>query len=216
MTSFVTDNSVEGDLLIVSHMCEYLKYTRKQKDFILSLTRKGLIDVGTLVEEAMLSVGEFQRSFTGRGEDFDDQSDSKKVVVSLKDNTQGTRAATIGNIDTKIGYLRVVAADPFSGDIHFFLIPNHEIVGKHNIKISFGMDGNMPERTKRGSFSWRCWNVYKVGTFEELCKKVPKTNSTNTFKTTSKKTDILENLRLDNPNFKGTVYDFMACPAYID
>jgi hypothetical protein len=169
MASKLTKNSIAGDILIVTELAKHLKYSLAERQLILRMTKKGMIAVETMLEEAISRVGKLTRSEHGNGEDFIDGTDAKKGVVSNNDTNTRTKAVTIGRVSSKVGDLRIMASDPLNGKLFYFRIPNHELKDKCNIKIMFGQDGDMPKKLRPNTFSGRCWLNYQVKSFKELC-----------------------------------------------
>jgi hypothetical protein len=171
MASKITDNTIAGDILIVTELCKQLKFTPQETGTILKLTKMGAIATESLLEEAISKVGKLKRT-TENGMDFTDQSDAKKCIVSKNDNKTRTQAITISNIRNKKGSLRIMAAAANSNKLYYFIIPNFEIGNKPNMKIMFDHNGYPSGNSKKDSFSYRCWNEYQVKTFKQLCKKL--------------------------------------------
>jgi hypothetical protein len=169
MASKLTINSIAGDLLIVEELMKHLRYTPEERKLILKMTKKGMIAVETMLEEAISRIGKLPRSSHGHGEDFIDGTDAKKGVVSNNDTDTRTKAVTIGSIANKIGDLRVMVSDPLTQKLFYFRIPNRELKNKPNIKIFFGQNGDCPKKPKMNTFSGKCWLKYQVNSFRELC-----------------------------------------------
>ena len=179
MASKVTNNAVAGDILIIEELAKHLRYKKEEREFMIRLAKKGVIAVESLLEEAISKVGKLKRCIKD-GQDFIDSSDAKKATVGLISNFDKNRGATIGNVKGKNGKLRVMVADPYvKKGLYYFVIPNHELKGKHNIKIPFHKDGGPPNRflnltclsTCTEYFTDRLWICYQVKNFHEMCTK---------------------------------------------
>lgn len=187
MASKNTKNTALGDILIIKELSKHLKFSEEQTKFTIKLAKKGIIAVESLLEESISKIGKIQRS-NEDGEDFVDGSDAKKCIVSNNDSKTDSKSVTISNVMGKKGILRVLIADPNTNKLFFFKIPNKELKNKnHGIKIMFSKNGGMPEHLVKKSiptiniwgerkikvpdtFSARCWLLYRVDTFKELCK----------------------------------------------
>ena len=175
----MTVNGVAGDMLIAKELSKHLKYTKTERMFIERLIKKGAISVESLLEETISKVGKIKRSIED-GEDFKDKSDAKKSIVSINDIKTDTRVATIANVANKKGKLRIMVAEPLTQKLYYFIVPNKEVRGKHNIKIRFTKTGHIPERMLQkinqknyklsDNFSERVWLKYRVNSFKELCQ----------------------------------------------
>ena len=177
MASKVTDNVVAGDSLIIKELSKHLKYSQEERKFMIRLAKKGAIAVETLLEEAISKIGKIERCIQD-GQDFKDKSDAKKSTVGLNSAFHQSRAATIGNVSGKNGKLRIMIAEPLTGQLFYFVVPNKELKGKHNIKIPFHKNGGMPERilnlsvmnNSKESFTDMVWLCYRVNSFKEMCQ----------------------------------------------
>lgn len=188
MASKVTENSVEGDILIIKELSKHLQYTPEKMKMMIEESYHGTIAVESLLERAIATVGKLQRS-NEDGQDFIDGSDAKKATVTINDAKTGDRAVRIENVANKNGILRVMIAEPMTGELFYFKIPNHEIKGKSNIKIAFSRTGGIQEKIinkietykflkesiggnikfNPKFFNERAWLFYRVDSFEELC-----------------------------------------------
>jgi hypothetical protein len=180
MASKVTDNVVAGDILIIEELAKHLKYSQEERKFMIRLAKKGVIAVESLLEEAISKVGKIER-YIEDGEDFKDKSDAKKAIVGINDIKTGTRIATIGNVSGKKGKLRIMIAEPLTQKLYYFIVPNEEVKGKHNIKVPFSKTGGITDKmllkmnqknyVMSDNFSERIWLKYRVNSFKELCIK---------------------------------------------
>lgn len=182
MAAKTTKNAIEGDLLIIKELAKQLNYSDEELNFTIKNAQHGIIAVESLLEYAISMVGNVQRC-NKDGQDFVDGSDAKKATVTINDSATGDRAVRIENIANKNGILRVMVAEPMTGEIFYFKIPNHEIRGKKNIKIAFSKDGGIQSKVQKKflfkeifdadfdlkSFNERAWLKYRVNSFEELC-----------------------------------------------
>jgi|FreactTroBogLake_1042271.scaffolds.fasta_scaffold26124_2 hypothetical protein len=188
MASTNTYNVIDGDIILIKELTKQLKYTPGKTKDLINYAKKGIVAVESLLEEAISVVGGLKRSIENY-EDFSDGSDAKKCTVTYNDVITGSRSITIGNVSLKRGCLRVMAADPFTGQVFYFKIPNKEVIGKHNLKINFSNRGGIPDKIKdkllqskgvnlwgekikveANNFNERAWLIYRVNTFKELCK----------------------------------------------
>jgi hypothetical protein len=74
-------------------------------------------NITRLVEESLAAIGPYEH-IDEYGYDFTDYSDSKTATVSTYDNS-----LTIGNVQNKIGALRIVAYNPHTDKLDYFYIP---------------------------------------------------------------------------------------------
>jgi len=183
MAAKVTENAIAGDILIIKELAKHLSYSEKEIQFMIRLAESGAIAVESLLEEAISKVGNVERCNID-GQDFMDGSDAKKAVVTTLDLKSGARAATIGNVAKKNGKLRIMVADPYIKDgLYYFVVPQEEIKGKHNLKIRFNKSGGEPNKirelnsplalllsdTTPDSLTDRLWLDYRVNSFKEMC-----------------------------------------------
>jgi hypothetical protein len=85
------------------------------------LRRPDLFNVERLVEESLAEVGGY-KFVDADYYDFDDFSDSKTTTVNLN-----TRRAEIGNVEGKIGALRITAYNPHRDRLDFFYVPQRDM-----------------------------------------------------------------------------------------
>jgi hypothetical protein len=179
MASVLTDNTVDGDILIIQELCKQLRYSKQKTKFFVDAAKHGVIAVETFLEQAIAKVGGLTRT-NKNGRDFTDGSDAKKGTVYT--HTHGlngqvdrnvTRNVTIGNLKNKRGILRVVVADPWTQELFYFKVPHSAYADKKKIDLTFSMEGQ-PEvikyRCGNLTLSWKMWNKYRVNTFNELCQ----------------------------------------------
>ena len=174
MASKNTENTIDGDVLIIKALSKHLRYTVTQTKFLTNLAKTGVIAVETLVEQAISKVGKLKRS-NEDGEDFIDGSDAKKATVYYESIlTSDRRTAWIGRADKK-GVLRCVIADPVANKVFYFKIPQN--IRKHfygnnksnELTIPFSPNGGKPEKLMQGRGAHYIWNYCLVNSFKELC-----------------------------------------------
>jgi hypothetical protein len=85
------------------------------------LHRPDLFNVERLVEESLAEVGGY-KFVDAAHYDFSDFSDSKTTTVNLK-----TRTAMVGNVEGKIGALRITAYNPHRDRLDFFYVPQRDM-----------------------------------------------------------------------------------------
>ena len=182
MASKNTENTIAGDILIINELSKHLKYSQVEKQFLIRLAKQGIVAVESLLEQSISKVGRIKRCLKD-GQDFEDGSDAKKTTVGLISVDTGARGCTVGNVSSKNGILRIIAAEPMTSEIFYFKIPNHEIIGKINIKITFDKEGGVPRKILNKvlsknffdeviipkTFNERAWVMYRVENFKELC-----------------------------------------------
>jgi hypothetical protein len=135
------------------------------------LTRSGFIQVSTVYEHALASIG----NHTVLSEDTHDLNDGSDAKLStVRTSSYGTAySAPVGNINNKIGALRVQVYERKQNKFYYFVIPHsaHSQVSKSsNIEIPFELDGS-PRRTPKGPTKLPNWWEFEVLNFYELATK---------------------------------------------
>ncbi len=117
------------------------------------------------------------------GMDFQDGSDLKTVVSSIKNNCHKSgrwmHSFNISNVNTKVGALRVIAYNKLRDDFHYFYIPNAAFQHcKYHLEIVIeqctckpGEHPNFtgePQPRQRGGSGLRKWWEYEVPTIHDL------------------------------------------------
>jgi predicted GIY-YIG superfamily endonuclease len=178
LASINTENSVSGDVLILTELMKHLRIPKKNRPLLLEIASWGGLAVETFLEQAISKISKVKRSNT-HGEDFVNGWEAKKCTVIY--HTHGTknstinREATIKNIHKKHGDVLIVVADSLSNELFYFKIPAEEIKGRKSITITCDTKGGALKcfRSVNGSvensFSWRLWNLYRKSSFKELC-----------------------------------------------
>lgn len=126
-----------------------------------------IFNIERLVEESLAAIGPY--SFVNsEGYDFSDFSDSKTTSVNIN-----TRVGSIGNVETKIGALRITAYNPFKGAPDYFFVPKNDLkrvkspcygINSHKERILF-------KYAARGDkYGW--FEDYRVNTFVDLAKSL--------------------------------------------
>lgn len=131
------------------------------------LHRPDLFNVERLVEESLAAVGGYE--FVDADYfDFSDFSDSKTTTVNLK-----TRQVEIGNVEGKIGALRITAYNPHRDRLDFFYVPARDLdyvrspcYGKqaHKERIKFRWNHH------NDHFNW--FEDFRLSSFVELAQAV--------------------------------------------
>ena len=171
MASKFSDAIVKGDALIINKLSKYLRYNEDEIKTLIKVSKKGIIAVETLVEEAISKVAKVKRS-NKAGEDFVNGWDAKKGTVNWHGagSNDPRRKCSIGT-KNKTGDLICVIADPIANEVFYFKIPHEEYCNFPQIKITFANEGGEPSGLREGSFSWKMWNLYRKKTFRQLCKQ---------------------------------------------
>jgi hypothetical protein len=83
-----------------------------------------IFNIERLVEESLAAVGGYD-FVDEAGRDFNDKdnSDSKTVTVVCNSRARSAKVIIIGNVQTKIGSLRVTSFNPFRNRLDYFYIP---------------------------------------------------------------------------------------------
>ena len=170
MASKFSDAIIAGDALLIGHLAKYLRYSKDEIKTLLKASKKGIIAVETLLEEAISKVAKVKRS-NKDGEDFVNGWDAKKGTVNWHGAGTKTpnRKCSIGT-KNKIGDSICVIADPIANELFYFRIPHKAYCAFPQIKITFSKSGGQPEGLREGSFSWKAWNLYRKSSFKELCQ----------------------------------------------
>jgi len=170
MASKISNAIIKGDKLIIAELGKHLRYSKDDINTLIKASKKGIIAVETLVEEAISKVAKVKRS-SKDGEDFVNGWDAKKGTVNWHGagSNAPKRKCSIGT-KNKTGDLVCVIADPIANEIFYFKIPNSEYCNFSQIKITFSDSGGMASGLREGSFSWKMWNLYRKKSFRELCK----------------------------------------------
>ena len=170
MASKISNAIIDGDALIITKLSKYLRYSKDEIKTLVKASKKGIIAVETLVEEAISKVAKVKRSSID-GEDFVNGWDAKKGTVNWHGagSKSPIRKCSIGT-KNKTGDLVCVIADPIANEIFYFKIPKSEYCDFPQVKITFSDTGGMPSSLREGGFSWKMWNLYRKKSFRELCK----------------------------------------------
>jgi hypothetical protein len=129
------------------------------------IRRPDLFNVERLVEESLEAVGGYQ--FVDADHyDFDDYSDSKTGSVNFK-----TRRVEIGNVETKIGALRITVYNSHRDRLDYFFVPSRDLDfvrspcygnQSHKERIQFTWNHN------KDHFNW--FEDFRVSSFVELAQ----------------------------------------------
>jgi hypothetical protein len=122
-------------------------------------------NIERLIEESLAAVGPY-RFVDEDGYDFSDLSDSKTTTINAN-----TRVATISNVETKIGALRITAYNPFKESVDYFYVSKRDL--KYVKSPCYGVHDHK-ERIKftyssRGD-AYGMFEDYRVKSFTELAK----------------------------------------------
>ncbi len=120
----------------------------------LAQTNPTMFNVERLIEETLAAVGPYDY-VDEEGYDFTDYSDSKTVTVNIN-----TRRAEIGNVETKIGALRITAYNPHTDSLDYFFVPKHRM--SYVKSPCYGIQSHK----ERIQFSWTVQKDY--GWFEDF------------------------------------------------
>jgi hypothetical protein len=124
-----------------------------------------IFNIERLIEESLAAVGPY-KFVDQEGYDFSDLSDSKTTTVNAN-----TRVATISNVETKIGALRITAYNPFKESVDYFYVSKRDMkyvkspcygVNDHNERIKFTYSSR--------SDAYGMFEDYRVKSFTELAK----------------------------------------------
>lgn len=122
-------------------------------------------NIERLIEESLAAVGPY-RFVDEDGYDFSDFSDSKTTTINAN-----TRVATISNVETKIGALRITAYNPFKESVDYFYVSKRDLkyvkspcygVHDHKERIKFTYSSR--------SDAYGMFEDYRVKSFTELAK----------------------------------------------
>ena len=80
-----------------------------------------MFNITRLVEQSLAAIGPYD-FINAYGYDFTDYSDSKTATVS-----QYNKMMTIGNVQNKIGALRVTAYNPYTNTLDYFYLPKNVV-----------------------------------------------------------------------------------------
>lgn len=175
MASVLSDNTVDGDILIIQELCKRMRLSKQETNFYLRAAKHGVIAVETFLEQAIAKVGGLTRT-NKTGRDFTDGSDAKKGVVCIHShgsNGQVDRSVNIGSLKNKRGILRIMIADPWTQELFYFKVPHSAYLGKNSIHFTFSMKGQstaVKYKDGKPTLTWKMWNKYRVMTFKELCQ----------------------------------------------
>ena len=122
-------------------------------------------NIERLIEESLAAVGPY-RFVDEDGYDFSDLSDSKTTTINAN-----TRVATISNVETKIGALRITAYNPFKESVDYFYVSKRDL--KYVKSPCYGVHDHK-ERIKftyssRGD-AYGMFEDYRVKSFTDLAK----------------------------------------------
>jgi len=80
MASKISNAIIKGDKLIIAELGKHLRYSKDDINTLIKASKKGIIAVETLVEEAISKVAKVKRS-SKDGEDFVNGWDAKKELL---------------------------------------------------------------------------------------------------------------------------------------
>ena len=134
-----------------------------------SLRDAGLADpdmfnVPRLVEQSLAAVGGYT-VVNAYGYDFSDYSDSKTTTVSQYD-----KILSIGNVQNKIGALRVTTYNPFTNKLDYFYLPQSFVVKYREDSCKKNDRNGERIRTSwtKKTDHYRIFESYRLSSFEEL------------------------------------------------
>lgn len=144
---------------------DYLSYYGIQHPF--------MFNVEKLVEDCLSALGGYS-VVNGWGRDFDDavNSDSKTVTVVNNSAKRRQYVIKIGNVDTKIGSLRVTVFNPITAKLDFLYLPKtavqeHKEPDGKKTKLS-GAKERIRTSWSYASDSYCKLEKYRLATFKEL------------------------------------------------
>ena len=124
-----------------------------------------IFNIERLVEESLAAVGPY-RFVDEEGYDFTDFSDSKTTTINAN-----TRVGSIGNVETKIGALRITAYNPFKESTDYFYVSKRDMkyvkspcygVNDHKERILFFYSKKVD--------AYGMFEDYRVKNFEDLAR----------------------------------------------
>lgn len=160
MSSYLTKNSIAGDMLVFDTLFDvaYPTATPSQRAFCRSMIMDGTMSTDALTELAISNESKIARnSITGM--DFADGSDAKKVTLTI---TKNAVTANVRSIKTKTGVLRCVVANTLKNRVDFFKIP-HSVYSEYKSMFAITY-------TPEGEPRLKCALPHQVKSFAELCK----------------------------------------------
>lgn len=154
----------KNSVLMRDVVCKYHPEFIKSKSIKkLAMTMPTRFNIEFLIEETLAFVGKIEL-LSGYGFDFSDGSDSKTTSV-----LQNHRCASIENIDTKIGALRVTCYNPHTDSVDFFYIPHRYIQSLVTARRSkTGCGRIMFYFNKNGTYGK--FEQFRVSDFESLAQ----------------------------------------------
>lgn len=175
-----TDNAVQYDVLFVDFFAPYLGMTKAELKTTKKLAAMGIVQRERLVEVVTAKVSGSLEVVSVEGMDFNDGSDMKTAVSSMRNNDirRGAwmNSFEIRKIATKTGDLRVVGYNKLLKKFHFFYIPRYayehlkttltiviETATSHNGEPNFT---GIPNR------NLKFWE-FECASFEEMCDAGP-------------------------------------------
>jgi hypothetical protein len=124
-----------------------------------------MFNVERLVEESLAAVGGYDY-VDEDGYDFSDFSDSKTTSISLK-----TRIASVGNVENKIGALRITSYNPHLDSLAYFFVSQTDV---KYVKLPCYGNSSHKERIR---FTWHpnddhynSFEDYRKDDFESLAR----------------------------------------------
>jgi len=175
MAATLSENGINGDILIIKELCKNLKFSKQKTNFYIDAAKHGVIAVESLLEYAISKVGKLERS-NKDGQDFKDGSDAKKAIVTARSEV------VIKNLKNKKGILRIMIANPYAEGypdvetLYYFRVPYSLYGGTGGLNItfkSFEFFSKVNDRKYRHgkvTKAWKIWNKYRVYSFKELCE----------------------------------------------
>jgi hypothetical protein len=171
-------NQLDLEIKYFMHVVPYLDAYKHLDSYTLEyLSKNGMLQVSTIVEQAVAQTGGFS-VVSANTHDLSDGSDVK--MASVRTSSKGKSYSASVKFKKKTGALRVITYERIHDKFYYFIIPHSEYSkasSKSTIEIPFDSDG-CPKRQHLGG-KFKNWWVYEVPTFTALCGPAVSVQPTN-------------------------------------
>ena len=144
-------------------------YTKKEIALLRKQVEVGIIQIETMLENALANASGKYKRIAEAYRDFTDNSDSKKSVSQFRNNDlardQWMNSFAITGLSRKIGLIRAVCYSKEQDEFYFFAIPNIAYQGRKMVEVILDRSNGYrePQGIPKGK-----WTKCQVDSFERL------------------------------------------------
>jgi hypothetical protein len=166
-----TGMATEEDYKFFDFLAPYVwpEYTAKQLALLRKQVEMGIIQIETMLENALANASGTYTRIAENGRDFTDNSDAKKSVSNFRNNNtwrdQWTNSFAITNLKNKTGLIRALCYSKEQDKFYCFAIPHRAYKGMARVDII--LDTSTGYREPIGIPGGK-WNYYQVKDFLRL------------------------------------------------